>query len=77
MVENAITAIKRAGLEVKRQSIRGGTDGSKLSFMGLPCANLFAAQQAIHSKHEFISIQEMNKVVETLIELVKVWEEEA
>lgn len=70
-------AIARAGIELKMESIRGGTDGSRLSFMGLPCPNLFAGEQAIHSKLEFISIQDMNKAVETMVHLVQVWEEKA
>ena len=68
-------AIEKAGLTLKMESIRGGTDGSRLSFMGLPCPNLFAGEQAIHSKHEFISVQDMNKAVETMVHLVKIWEE--
>jgi tripeptide aminopeptidase len=75
VVEYAKEAISRSGLTVRTESIRGGTDGSKLSFMGLPCANLFAGEQAIHSKLEFISIQDMNKAVETMVHLVQVWEE--
>ena len=70
-------AIERVGLKVKMESIRGGTDGSRLSFMGLPCPNLFAGEQAIHSKHEFISVQDMNMAVETMVHLVKVWEEKS
>ena len=57
------------------ESIRGGTDGSRLSFMGLPCPNLFAGEQAIHSKLEFISVQDMNKAVETMVHLAMVCEE--
>ena len=75
VVDHAKEAIKRAGLKLKMESIRGGTDGSRLSFMGLPCPNLFAGEQAIHSKLEFISIQDMNKAVETMIHLVSVWQE--
>jgi tripeptide aminopeptidase len=75
VVENAKEAIRRAGLDVKMESIRGGTDGSRLSFMGLPCPNLFTGMQAIHSKLEHISVQDMNKAVETLVHLVQVWEE--
>ena len=75
VVEYAEEAIKRSGLVVKRESIRGGTDGSRLSFMGLPCPNLFAGEQAIHSKLEFISIQDMNNAVETMVHLVQIWEE--
>lgn len=75
VVDHAKEAIKRAGLKVKMESIRGGTDGSRLSFMGLPCPNVFAGEQAIHSKLEFISIQDMNKAVETMVHLVMIWEE--
>jgi tripeptide aminopeptidase len=75
VVEYAKEAIARAGIELKMESIRGGTDGSRLSFMGLPCPNLFAGEQAIHSKLEFISVQDMNKAVETMVHLAQVWEE--
>jgi tripeptide aminopeptidase len=77
VVDNAKEAIERSGLQLKMESIRGGTDGSRLSFMGLPCPNLFAAEQAIHSKLEFISVQDMNKAVETIVHLAKIWEEKA
>lgn len=70
VVDYAKEAIARAGLELKMESIRGGTDGSRLSFMGLPCPNLFAGEQAIHSKLEFISVQDMNKAVETMVHLI-------
>ncbi len=75
VVEFAKEAIQRAGLTLKMESIRGGTDGSRLSFMGLPSPNLFAGEQAIHSKLEFISVQDMNKAVETMVNLVQVCEE--
>ena len=68
-------AYKRAGLSVVKEPIRGGTDGSRLSFMGLPCPNLFTGMQAIHSKHEWIGVKDMEKAVETLVHLVQVWEE--
>lgn len=77
IVEYAKIAVARAGLEVKMESIRGGTDGSRLSFMGLPCPNLFTGMQAIHSKLEHISVRDMNKAVETLVRLVQVWEEKS
>ena len=77
VVGHAKEAIKRAGLKVKTESIRGGTDGSRLSFMGLPCPNLFAGEQAIHSKLEFISVQDMNKAVETMVHLVSIWHEKS
>jgi tripeptide aminopeptidase len=76
VVEYAKEAIKRAGYtDIKMESIRGGTDGSRLSFMGLPAPNLFAGMQYIHSKKEFVSVQDMNKAVETIVHLVTVWEE--
>ncbi len=75
VVNFAKEAIERTGLQLKMESIRGGTDGSRLSFMGLPCPNLFAGEQAIHSKLEFISVQDMNKAVETIVHLTAIWEE--
>ena len=76
VVEYAKQAIKRAGFpEIKMESIRGGTDGSRLSFMGLPAPNLFTGMHGIHSKKEFVSVQDMNKAVETVVHLVQVWEE--
>jgi tripeptide aminopeptidase len=72
IVDYALEAIRRSGLTPIPGSIRGGTDGSRLSFMGLPCPNLFAGQQAIHSKQEFICVQDMNKAVETLVHLVQI-----
>ena len=77
VVEFAKEAISRAGLTLKMESIRGGTDGSRLSFMGLPCPNLFAGEQAIHSKLEFISVQDMNKAVETMVHLLVVCHEKS
>lgn len=77
VVEYAKEAIIRTGLQPKMESIRGGTDGSRLSFMGLPCPNLFAGEQAIHSKLEHISIQDMNKAVQMLVHLSQVWEEKS
>ena len=77
IVEYAMEAIRRAGMAPVRGSIRGGTDGSRLSFMGLPCANIFAGGHAFHSPLEFVSSQDMEKAVKTIIELAKVWEERA
>jgi tripeptide aminopeptidase len=77
VVDHSKEAIKRSGLQLKMESIRGGTDGSRLSFMGLPCPNLFAGEQAIHSKLEFISVQDMNKAVETIVHIACIWEEKA
>ncbi len=75
IVENAVEAIRRAGMTPVRGSIRGGTDGSRLSFMGLPCANIFAGGHAFHSPLEWVSRQDMEKAAKTLVELAKVWEE--
>ncbi|MBS1761183.1 MAG: peptidase T [Bacteroidetes bacterium] len=77
IIAYAKEAIQRAGLAVKMESIRGGTDGSRLSFMGLPCPNLFAGEQAIHSKLEHISVQDMNKAVETMVYIAQVWYEKS
>ncbi|MBL0405310.1 peptidase T [Microvirga aerilata] len=77
IVDYAVEAIRRAGMEPVRGSIRGGTDGSRLSFMGLPCANIFAGGHAFHSPLEFVSSQDMEKAVSTIVELAKIWEERA
>ncbi|MDP4217102.1 MAG: peptidase T [Bacteroidota bacterium] len=70
-------AIGRAGVPVRRSSARGGTDGSRLSFMGLPCPNLFTGEMAFHGRQEFVSIQDMQKSVETIVHLAMIWEENA
>jgi tripeptide aminopeptidase len=75
IVANAEEAYRRCGFVIKKESIRGGTDGSKLSYMGLPCPNLFTGMQAIHSKHEWIGVQDMEEATRMLVELVQVWEE--
>ncbi|MDB5005632.1 MAG: peptidase [Mucilaginibacter sp.] len=75
IVEYGMEAIKRAGLDAKLCSIRGGTDGSRLSFMGLPCPNIFAGEHAFHSKQEWVSVQDMQKAVETILHLCMIWEE--
>ncbi|WP_199117148.1 peptidase T [Pedobacter sp. ASV28] len=77
IINNGIEAIKRAGVTPLRQSIRGGTDGSRLSFMGLPCPNIFAGEHAFHGKQEWVSVQDMVKAVETIVHLAQVWEERA
>jgi tripeptide aminopeptidase len=76
-VEYAMEAIRRAGLAPVRASIRGGTDGSRLSFMGLPCPNVFAGEHAFHSRLEWVSRQDMEKAVETIVHLAMIWEERA
>ncbi|MGA9575061.1 MAG: peptidase T [Lysobacterales bacterium] len=77
VVNNASEAFRRAGLEPRIEPIRGGTDGSRLSFMGLPTPNLFAGEHNFHSRYEWISTSDMHKAVEVIIELCRVWEERA
>jgi tripeptide aminopeptidase len=75
MINYALQAIERAGMKAHRGGIRGGTDGSRLSFMGLPCPNIFAGEHAFHSKLEWVSVQDMELVVETILNLATIWEE--
>lgn len=75
VVEYAREAIKRAGMTVRERPIRGGTDGSKLSFMGLPTPNIFAGEHNFHSRLEWVSAQDMEKAVEVIVNLARVWEE--
>jgi tripeptide aminopeptidase len=75
IVEFACEAVRRAGLEVHMAPIRGGTDGSKLSFMGLPTPNLFAGEHNFHSRLEWVSVQDMEKAVETIVHLCRIFEE--
>ena len=75
VVEHAREAIRRAGLTVRERPIRGGTDGSRLSFMGLPTPNIFAGEHNFHSRLEWVSVQDMEKAVEVIVQLARVWEE--
>lgn len=77
VVDNATEAIRRAGLKPVKGSIRGGTDGSRLSFMGLPCPNIFAGEHAFHSRTEWVSVQDMEAAVRTIVHLAAIWEERA
>jgi tripeptide aminopeptidase len=77
VVELAREAIRRVGLPVRTQPVRGGTDGSRLSFMGLPTPNIFAGEHNFHSRTEWVSTHDMHKAVEVIIELCRVWEERA
>jgi len=77
IIDYAMEAIRRAGLEPVKTSIRGGTDGSRLSFMGLPCPNIFAGEHAFHSRLEWVSVQDMEKAVQTIVHLAAIWEERA
>lgn len=73
----AMEAMRRSGIEPVKTSIRGGTDGSRLSFMGLPCPNIFAGEHAFHSKHEWVSVHDMQKAVDTIINIAAIFEERA
>lgn len=76
VVSYAMEALQRSGFESPlKRSIRGGTDGSRLSFMGLPCPNMFAGEHAFHSKQEWVSVQDMDKAAETIVHLAQIWEE--
>lgn len=75
IVNYALEAVKRSGVEPVLSSIRGGTDGSRFSFMGLPCPNIFAGEHAFHSKQEWVSVQDMEKAVLTIVNLCVIWEE--
>lgn len=77
IAEYAEEAVRRSGLEVRRRSIRGGTDGSRLSFMGLPTPNIFAGEHNFHSRLEWVSVQDMEKAVEVIVHLARIWEERA
>jgi tripeptide aminopeptidase len=70
-------AIHRTGIEIKESAARGGTDGSRLSFMGLPCPNIFTGEMAFHGKHEYVCVQDMEKSLETILHLSCIWEEKA
>ena len=77
VVTHARTAMERAGISPLTTGIRGGTDGSRLSFLGLPCPNIFTGEMALHGKHEYVSVQDMQKSLQTLVHLLMVWEETA
>jgi len=75
VTDYAIEAMHRAGVKSYPDIVRGGTDGSRLSFMGLPCPNIFTGEMAIHSRQEYVSINDMHKAVETLVHLTAIWSE--
>ena len=72
--EYAGEAMQKVGIEPIFKIIRGGTDGSRMSFMGMPCPNIFTGEMAIHSRQEYVVVQDMEKSVRTLIELIQIWE---
>lgn len=73
LIENAMTAMKNLGIEPLVVPVRGGTDGARLSYMGLPCPNLCTGGHNFHGKHEYIPVQSMEKTVEILIEIIKLY----
>jgi tripeptide aminopeptidase len=75
VVAYAMEAIKQSGLTPVQSSIRGGTDGSRLSFMGLPCPNIFAGEHAFHSRLEWVSKEDMERAVDVIVNLVQIWEQ--
>lgn len=75
IVEKAIKAIEMAGIKPKVQPIRGGTDGANLSFMGLPCPNIFAGGHNFHGKYEYVPLESMEKASEVILNIVKLFEE--
>lgn len=77
VTEYAVEAMNRLGIKPIMHPIRGGTDGSRLSFMGLPTPNIFAGEHSFHSQLEWVAIQDMEMAVKTIVEVAKVWEEKA
>lgn len=77
VTDHAIQAMKNYDIEPIMHPIRGGTDGSRLSFMGLPCPNIFAGEHSFHSKVEWVAIQDMEMAVKIIVEIAKIWEEKA
>lgn len=75
VMDIGLKAIQQAGIDPIRRSIRGGTDGSRLSFMGLPCPNIFAGEHAFHGKQEWVSVQDMQKAALTILHIASLWEE--
>ena len=75
VLKHAITSIEQMGIIPISHPVRGGTDGSRLSFMGLPCPNLFTGEMALHSRHEFVSVQDMEKSVSVVVRMLQNWEQ--
>jgi tripeptide aminopeptidase len=73
IIKHAVTAIEQEGIKPISVPVRGGTDGSRLSFMGLPCPNLFTGEMALHSKHEYVSVQDMEKSVRIVLRMLQNW----
>ncbi|MDO8550057.1 MAG: peptidase T [Ignavibacteria bacterium] len=77
VIEYAVEALERLGIKPIMHPIRGGTDGSRLSFMGLPTPNIFAGEHSFHSQLEWVAVQDMEMAVKTIVEICKVWEEKS
>jgi tripeptide aminopeptidase len=77
ILTHAREAIRRAGLEPRDTAVRGGTDGSRLTYMGLPTPNIFAGGHNFHSRLEWVSAQDMEKATEVIVHLARVWEEQS
>jgi len=77
VVEHAREAVRRAGIPVRESAIRGGTDGCRLSFLGLPTPNVFAGEHNFHSRLEWVSAQDMERAVEVIVNIARIWEEKA
>jgi tripeptide aminopeptidase len=73
VIKHAVTAIEQEGIKPISVPVRGGTDGSRLSFMGLPCPNLFTGEMALHSRHEYVSVQDMEKSVRVVLRMLQNW----
>lgn len=74
VVQTAIEAMEKVGIKPKVRPIRGGTDGARLSYMGLPCPNLFAGGENFHGKHEYVPVESMVKATETILKIVEIYE---
>lgn len=75
VIAKAEQAMRMAGVEPLVKPIRGGTDGSRLSYMGLPCPNLFTGGMNFHGKYEYASLDTMKKAMQTIINLAGLWAE--
>jgi tripeptide aminopeptidase len=73
LIDNAKAAMESLGIDPLIVPVRGGTDGARLSYMGLPCPNLFTGGHNFHGKFEYIPIQSMEKAVDVLVEIIKIY----
>ena len=75
--KHAVQAMKNLGIKPIMHPIRGGTDGSRLSFMGLPTPNIFAGEHSFHSQLEWVAVQDMEMAVRVIVEIASIWEKES